>query len=120
MTKEKLKQIDDAIIDFPDDWEENGSKAGWLYKNSNLVFIALQHLKESVESEQLDENGLKPCPFCKGKAWKYCFSKSSMVDISCLDGCAQASTGYGKNEEQAVKAWNTRPKTKTLKKWVEE
>lgn len=128
MTQEKIKKIDDVIKFYDGD-----ISASQITEYAEEIFhIALQHLKESVEGENIDENGLKPCPFCGGKAEmvvKEIGYHTEFYGVTCSNydyvvgdaGCPMlhqdANCEY---KSDARKRWNTRPQSETLAKWMEE
>lgn len=53
MTSDKLKEIEDAIKNMP----EQVQQGIFATENYDLILVALEHMKESLEGEKLDENG---------------------------------------------------------------
>jgi len=70
---------------------------------------ALSHLEYLLKEEELDENGLKCCPFCGSEAELKKGYESMVVCTGC--GCSTYyPNGLMRTENMAIKAWNTRIK----------
>ncbi len=62
-------------------------------------------------------DNLKPCPFCGEPAWKtYDHAHSTGFWINCQhkEPCQIDEAWWGKTEDEAVTAWNTRAKPKVM------
>jgi len=126
-SSEAMKQIDDAI-------EYINHKFKDVFEQKITILTALNYLKESVEGEQLDENGLKPCPFCGAhdvfvermelEASAVFCNNCMSYGITCNTEDEEEAKLIDKNDDlwggyySAIKAWNTRPTTKTLEEWM--
>lgn len=79
---------------------------------TNGISVIARYAKAFLEIapmliEQVDKNGLEPCPFCGGEAHDYkkiVWNGETVPEIGCAD-CGARSPIFGDN---SAKAWNTR------------